>query len=92
MALLLFRLGIYAPKGGRRALGLIQMLLAATKRDKPGREFLIPRLLRVDRFTFLLVVFVKLQNFFAYLLMILFLLSCDVLEGCIGEMFWPNKK
>lgn len=87
MALLLFRLGIYAPKGVWRALGLVQMLHAATKQDKLGREFLIPRLLRVDQFTFLSVVFVKLQNFFAYLLMLLFPLSCDVLEGCIGEMF-----
>lgn len=34
MALLLFSLGIYAPKGVWRALGLIQMLCTATERDR----------------------------------------------------------
>lgn len=59
-----------------------------------SREFLIPRLLRFDQFTFfffLVVVFIKFKNFFAYLLMILFPLSYYVLEGWIGKIFWPNK-
>lgn len=34
MALLLFSLEIYAPKGVSRALGPIQMLYTATKQDK----------------------------------------------------------
>lgn len=46
MALLLFRLGIDAPKGVSRALGLVQTLRAATQRDGLGPGFLIPRLLR----------------------------------------------
>lgn len=70
MALLLFRLGIYAPRGVLRALGLVQTLRAATQRGGLGPGFLIPRLLRfvltysLFLWLLLVVVFIKLKNFF----------------------------
>lgn len=98
MALLLFRLGIYAPRGVLRALGLVQTLRAATQRGGLGPGFLIPRLLRfvltysLFLWLLLVVVFIKLKNFFfAYLLMILFSLYY-VLESFIGEIYSASCK
>lgn len=47
MALLLFSLGIYAPKGVSRALGLIQMLYTATKQDKLEQGVSHPQVIKV---------------------------------------------
>lgn len=47
MALLLFSLGIYAPKGVLRALGLIPMLYIATKQDKLEQGVSQPQVIKI---------------------------------------------
>lgn len=47
MALLLFSLGIYAPAGVLRALGLIQMLYTATKQDKLVQGVPQPQVIKI---------------------------------------------
>lgn len=78
MALLLFSLGIYAPKGVLRALGLIPMLYIATKQDKLEQGVSQPQVIKIWPVPFLLllvvvtvVVLIQLENFFAYLLTVL---------------------
>lgn len=47
MALLLFSLGIYAPTGVLRALGLVQMLYTATKQDKLQQGVPQPQVIKI---------------------------------------------
>lgn len=69
----------------------------ATKQDKLGRGVTQPQVIKLDQFTLLmlllslLMVFIKLNNFFSFLQMVLFPLPYYVSEGQIGESFGPNK-
>lgn len=47
MALLLFRLGMYAPKGVLRALGLVQMLCAAAEHITLGQGVSHPQVIKI---------------------------------------------
>lgn len=47
MALLLFSLGIYAPKGVPRALGLVQMLYTATQQDELEQGVAHPQVIKI---------------------------------------------